>query len=172
VTQRDPEAAAAALTAAGLERGPDGWSWGGHPWRLRVATPVGIGPDPERLRITLEQQLGVDIEVVPLSAVQWWLSLLGGGHVEATDLALMPVSTRDLYAVFHSRTATAGWANPFDWRDVEIDGWLDAIAQGSATDAAQLMHGRMADLHPALFLWDIEGRAGWRGEPVIEQPGG
>ncbi|MEZ4238087.1 MAG: ABC transporter substrate-binding protein [Myxococcota bacterium] len=161
VPLRDERAAHALLEAHGLVDEGGRWQWAGHPWTLRVACPVGLGPDPQRLELALEEQLtGIDVEVVPQSAVQWWLSVLGGEHVEATDLALVPISSTDLGATFHSRTATRGWANPFGWSDPDVDGWLGALAD---RNTAQLLHARLAELHPALFLWSVEGRAAWRG---------
>lgn len=169
VTLREPEAARMGLEAAGLVQGPDGWTWGGAPWRLKVAIPADLGPDPERLRVALEQQLtGIKIEVVALSSTQWWYSLLSGGHSDASDLALMPVELGAVPATFHSRTATAGWSNPFGWSDPDVDRWLEALEAGKLDpEQAHQMHAAIADLHPALFLWAMEGRSAWRGDVTL-----
>ena len=161
VTQRDVDGARSLLTAAGLTRTDDGWSWNGQPWTLRVATPLGLGPDPELLKKALTEELdGLPVEVLPLSATQWWFSLLAGGHVQSTDLALVPIDPYDPGASFHTRTATEGIHNPFGWADPGDGCAADCLLEDD--DQGHALHGRLADVHPALFLWTLDGRAAWR----------
>jgi ABC-type transport system substrate-binding protein len=157
VTTRDPDAAAAALTEAGLVRTEQGWTWQGQPWSLKVLTPLGIGPDPAKLQAALSEQLdGVRVEVTPLSSTQWWFSLLAGAYAPVADVALVPVDPADLAVTFHARTPTDGLENPFGWSDPQVDAWLGDPSQRDP------LAERLADLHPALFLWVVNGRSAWR----------
>lgn len=163
LVQRDVDAAKAMLAEAGLEPGPDGWLWkdasgAGQPWTLRVAVPLGLGPEPAAVQKALAEQTGLRIEVVPLTQVQWWFSLQAGSHGDVTDAALMRVPAQDPGRVFHTRTSRQGIHNPFGFSDSTIDALLD----GTLDDGAAFsLHGRLADLHPALFLFSVEGRSAW-----------
>ena len=157
---RDVEEARALLLAAGLVKTEQGWTWQGSPWTLRLATPLGLGPDPTALGAALSEDLDRQaVEVLPLSPTSWWFSLLAGGHVQSTDLALVPIDATDPGPWFHTRTANEGYYNPFGWSDPEIDAALSRIDE---TDQAQAFHARIADLDSALFLWSVDGRAAWR----------
>lgn len=160
VPQSDPEAARAALLAAGLTESDGGWLWNGAPWTLRVAVPLGLGPEPAAVQRALAEQLHIRIEVVPLTNVQWWFSLLAGGHTDVTDAALMPIPASDPGLVLHTRSAQKGIFNPFGFSDPEIDAFFD----GQLDDGAAFsLHGRLDDIHPALFLFAVDGRSAWRG---------
>jgi ABC-type transport system substrate-binding protein len=159
VRLRDPEAAALALTEGGLVKTAQGWTWRDQPFALHVVTPLGIGPDPAKLQAALSEQLdGIRVDVSPLSSTQWWFSLLAGAHAPVTDLALVPIELDDLSATFHSRTPTDGIANVFGWTDPQTDAWLGSADPGVKAQLAR----RLADLHPALFLWVVHGRSAWR----------
>jgi ABC-type transport system substrate-binding protein len=159
LVERDVEAARQALAAAGLVSAPEGWSWNGTPWSLRVAVPLALGPEPSIVQRTLSEQLGVRVEVVPLTQVQWWFSLQAGGHGAVTDAALVPVPSADPGSVLHTRTERAGIHNPFGFSDPTLDALLDGTLD---EDAAHSLQTRLADLDPALFLFSVDGRSAWR----------
>lgn len=161
VLPRDEDAARAAMTEAGLVEQEGLWSAEGNPLTLKVAVPLGNCPDPQIIERTLSEQLSIRVEVAPLTQVQWWLSLLAGGHVDVTDAALIPIPASDPGSVLHTRTEARGLNNPFSFSDPTVDALLD----GQLDDGAAFsLNGRLADTHPALFLFAVDGRSAWRGE--------
>jgi ABC-type transport system substrate-binding protein len=159
VVERDVEGAKAALLAAGLTPSQDGWLWNGAPWTLRVAVPLALGPEPPAVQRALAEQLGVRVEVVPLTQVQWWFSLQAGGHAAVTDAALVPIPSAAPGSVLHTRTPHTGIHNPFGFSDPTLDGLLDGTLD---EDAAHSLQTRLTDLDPALFLFSVDGRSAWR----------
>lgn len=175
---RDESQARALLEAAGLERREDGrWLHAGAPWTLQLVVPEGQGIDASSAVTAIEDQLpGIALDVAVVGGSQWWFSVLAGGHIASTHLALVPrhlAIDPDPGAWFHTRTATGGWHNVFDWSSAEADRLVAEWRSGDPVGGGRRLHALLADERPHLFLLAVEGRTAWRPtwQPVLASPG-
>ncbi len=157
----DPDAAAALLTAAGYQRGADGWSKGGRKLTVTVSAHRALESGQE-VTINLQSQLqaqGVDVVIDFLDEAQWRQQVWKDRNYDVVLSQWTFDRNEDIREQFYS----GGRRNLTDLKDPEVDRLLDAARDAadpiSRKAALRQAHQRIHDDMPMVFLWTLDSYA-------------